>query len=254
MQFPRQDVEGKVAIVVGASRNIGRVLALGLANAGADVVVASRSTGELESVAEEIRGMGRQALVHPMDVTKPQDIQSMADAAVAKFGRIDILVNNAGVAPHKPALDMTEEEWDFVLDTNLKSYFLASQAVGRFMVRQQKGKIINISSTFGLVGFGNMSSYCASKGGVGQLTKVLAIEWGPFNVNVNAIAPTATRTSINTERFKNEEWRKWMLERLPIKKFCQPEDLVGAAVFLASDSSDMVTGITLPVDGGWTAW
>jgi NAD(P)-dependent dehydrogenase (short-subunit alcohol dehydrogenase family) len=254
MQFPHQDVQGKVAIVMGASRNIGRALALGLANAGADVVVASRSTGELESVAEEIRGMGRKALVHPMDATKLKDIQSMADAAVAKFGRIDILVNNAGVAVHKLVLDMTEEEWDFVLDTNLKSYFLASQAVGRFMVKQRKGKIINISSTFGLVGFANRSSYCASKGGVGQLTKVLAIEWGPFNVNVNAIAPTATRTSINAELFKNEEWRKWMLERLPIKKFCEPEDLVGATVFLASDASDMVTGITLPVDGGWTAW
>ncbi|MDP1990714.1 MAG: glucose 1-dehydrogenase [Syntrophales bacterium] len=254
MQFPRRDVEGKVAIVIGASRNIGRVLALGLAEAGADVVVASRSARELEAVAEEIRGMGRQALAHPMDVTRAEEIRSMADAAVAKFGRIDILLNNAGVAPHKPVLDMTEEEWDFVLDTNLKSCFLACRAVGRFMVGQRKGKIINISSTFGLVGFGNMSSYCASKGGVGQLTKALAIEWGPFNVNVNAIAPAATRTSINTERFKNEEWRKWMLDRLPLKKFCQPEDLVGAAVFLASDASDMVTGITLPVDGGWTAW
>lgn len=254
MQFPRQDIKGKVAIVIGASRNIGRALALGLANAGADVVVASRNTGELESVADEIRVMGRKALVHPMDVTRLKDIQAMADAAVAKFGRIDILVNNAGVVVHKPALDMTEEDWDFVLDINLKGYFLASQAVGRFMVRQQKGKIINISSTFGLVGFENRSAYAASKGGVGQLTKVLAIEWGPFNVNVNAIAPTATRTSINEEQFKNEEWQKWMLERLPMKRFGQPEDLVGAAVFLASDASDMVTGITLPVDGGYTAW
>jgi 2-deoxy-D-gluconate 3-dehydrogenase len=254
MQFPRQDVKGKIAVVLGAGRNIGRAIALGLAGAGADVVVASRNSGELEAVAEEIRGLGRQALAKPTDVGKLKEIQALADAAVAKFGRIDILVNSVGVAPHKPALDITEEEWDFVVDTNLKSNFLACQTVGRIMVGQRKGKIINISSTFGLVGFGNMASYCASKGGVQQLTKVLAIEWGPFNVNVNAIAPTATRTSINEARFKDEEWRKWMLERLPIKKFCQPEDIVGAAVFLASDASDMVTGVTLPVDGGWTAW
>jgi 2-deoxy-D-gluconate 3-dehydrogenase len=254
MEFPRQDVKGKVAVVLGASRNIGRALALGLASAGADVVAASRTVKDLESVAAEIRGMGRKALVQPVDVTKAAEIQAMAEKAVAAFGRIDILVNNAGININKPALDMTEEDWDLVVDTNLKSYFLASQAVGRFMVKQKKGKIINISSTFGLVGFEKRSAYAASKGGVGQLTKVLAIEWGPHGVNVNAIAPTATRTSINEELFANEAWQKWMLERLPVKRFCQPVDLVGATVFLASDASDMVTGITLPVDGGWTAW
>ena len=254
MEFPSQDVKGKVALVLGASRNIGRALALGLASAGADVVAASRSVNDLESVAAEIRGIGRKALVQPVDVTKAGEIRAMADQAMAAFGRIDILVNNAGININKAALDMTEEDWDLVVDTNLKSYFLASQAVGRFMVKQRKGKIINISSTFGLVGFEKRSAYAASKGGVGQLTKVLAIEWGPHGVNVNAIAPTATRTSINEELFANEAWQKWMLERLPVKRFCQPVDLVGAAVFLASDASDMVTGITLPVDGGWTAW
>jgi NAD(P)-dependent dehydrogenase (short-subunit alcohol dehydrogenase family) len=253
MEFPRQDVKGKVAIVLGASRNIGRALALGLASAGADVVAASRGVSDLESVAAEIRAMGRKALVQPVDVTKAKDIQAMADGAMATFGRIDILVNNAGINVNKLALDMTEEEWDLVVDTNLKSYFLASQAVGRFMVKQRKGKIINISSTFGLVGFEGRSAYAASKGGVGQLTKVLAIEWGPHGVNVNAIAPTATRTTINEDLFANEAWQKWMLERLPVKRFCRPVDLVGATVFLASDASDMVTGITLPVDGGWTA-
>ena len=254
MEFPSQDVKGKVAIVLGASRNIGRTLALGLAHAGADVVVASRSMSDLESVATEIRAMGRRALVQRVDVTKAKDIQAMADASVAAFGRIDILVNNAGININKLALEMTEEEWDLVLDTNLKSYFLASQAVGRIMVKRGKGKIINISSTFGLVGFEKRSAYSSSKGGVDLLTKVLAIEWGPYHVNVNAIAPTATRTAINEELFANEAWQKWMLDRLPVKRFCQPVDLVGAAVFLASDASDMVTGITLPVDGGYTAW
>ena len=254
MEFPRQDVKGKVAIVLGASRNIGRTLAVGLAHAGADVIAASRSISDLESVAAEIRAMGRKALVQPVDVTKAKDIQRMVDASMATFGRIDILVNNAGININKSALDMTEEDWDLVLDTNLKSYFLASQAVGRHMVQQRKGKIINISSTFGLVGFEKRAAYASSKGGVGQLTKVLAIEWGPYNVNVNAIAPTATRTTINEELFANEAWQKFMLDRLPVKRFCQPVDLVGAVVFLASDASDMVTGITLPVDGGWTAW
>jgi len=254
MEFPSQDVKGKVAIVLGASRNIGRALALGLASAGADVVAASRSVSDLESVAAEIRAMGRKALVQPVDVTKAKDIEAMADGAMATFGWIDILVNNAGININKAALDMTEEDWDLVVDTNLKSYFLASQAVGRFMVKQRNGKINNISSTFGLVGFEKRSAYAASKGGVGQLTKVLAIEWGPHGVNVNAIAPTATRTTINEELFANEAWQKWMLDRLPIKRFCRPVDLVGATVFLASDASDMVTGITLPVDGGWTAW
>jgi NAD(P)-dependent dehydrogenase (short-subunit alcohol dehydrogenase family) len=254
MEFPSRDLKGKVAVVLGASRNIGRVLSLGLANAGADVVVSSRGVGDLETLAQEIRGMGRKALVQPVDVTKSSDILKMADAAIAEFGRVDILVNNAGININKSALEMTEEEWDLVLDTNLKSYFLASQAVGRHMVKQRRGKIINISSTFGLVGFENRAGYASSKGGVGQLTKVLAIEWGPHNVNVNAIAPTATRTTINEELFANEAWQKWMLDRLPLKRFCKPVDLVGATVFLASEASDMVTGITLPVDGGWTAW
>jgi 2-deoxy-D-gluconate 3-dehydrogenase len=254
MEFPSRGLKGKVAVVLGASRNIGRALALGLADAGADVVAASRSVTDLESLAQEIRAMSRKARVQPVDVTKSDEIRKMADDAVAEFGRIDILVNNAGININKPALEMTEEEWDLVLDTNLKSYFLASQAVGRHMVKQRRGKIINISSTFGLVGFENRAAYASSKGGIGQLTKVLAIEWGPHNVNVNAIAPTATRTTINEQLFANEAWQKWMLDRLPLKRFCKPVDLVGATVFLASDASDMVTGITLPVDGGWTAW
>ncbi|MBM4276370.1 MAG: glucose 1-dehydrogenase [Deltaproteobacteria bacterium] len=254
MEFPSFALTEKVAVITGASRGIGRTLALGLANAGADVAICSRSVDELEGLAKEIRAMGREALVQRVDVTKASDIQAMVDASLATFGQIDILVNNAGVNVNKPTLDMTEQEWDLVLDTNLKSYFLASQTAGRHMVPRRKGKIINVSSTFGLVGFEKRSAYASSKGGVGQLTKVLAIEWGPYNVNVNAIAPTATRTTLNEELFVNEAWQKFMLERLPVKRFCQPVDLVGATVFLASDASDMVTGITLPVDGGWTAW
>lgn len=254
MNFSGFDLTGKVGIMLGASRGIGRVTALGLAAAGADMVVASRTVPELESLAGEIRSLGRRALVQKVDAVRSSDIQAMADATLSEFGHVDILVNNAGININKTCLEMTEEEWDLVLATNLKSYFLASKIVGRLLVEQKRGKVINMSSTFGLVGFEKRSAYAASKGGVSQLTKVLAIEWGPFNVNVNAIAPTATRTSINEELFSNEEWRKNMLARLPVKRFCQPADLVGAAVFLASDASDMVTGVTLPVDGGYTAW
>jgi 2-deoxy-D-gluconate 3-dehydrogenase len=218
------------------------------------MVVASRTRSDLESLAEEIRALSRKALVQETDLTKLRDVQAMGDAAISEFGRVDILVNNAGTNINKPLLEMTEEEWDFVLDTNLKSCFLSCQVVGRLMVKAKKGKIINISSTFGLVGFEKRSAYAASKGAICQLTKVLAIEWAPYHVNVNSIAPTATRTAINEALFDNEEWRKNVLARIPLGKFCEPSDLVGAAVFLASDASDMVTGITFPVDGGWTAW
>jgi NAD(P)-dependent dehydrogenase (short-subunit alcohol dehydrogenase family) len=254
MEFPSLDVRGKTAVVAGASRNIGRTLALGLANAGADLVVCGRSVSDLETLAEEIRAMGRRALVQRMDVTHLGDIRAMADAAVREFGRIDILVNNAGININKSALETTEEEWDLALATNLKSYFFCSQIVGRHMVERRKGKIININSTFGLVGFRNRSAYCASKGGISLLTKVLAIEWASYNINVNGIAPTATRTTINEELFASEEWRKEMMARLPMGRFLEPRDLVGAVVYLASEASNMVTGITLPVDGGWTAW
>lgn len=254
MEFPSFDLTGKVAIVTGASRGIGRTLALGLGNAGADVVVASRTIAELESLAEELRAMGRRALIQPADVSKVSDIQKLSDATMSEFGHIDILVNNAGTHVDEAALDVTEEHWDLVIDTNLKGVFFCSQIIGRVMVEQRKGKIINVSSTFGLVGFKNRAAYSSSKGGVTNLTRVLAIEWGPYNVNVNGIAPTATRTSINENLFADPAWRERVLRLIPVGRFCQTQDLVGAVIFLASDASDMVTGVTLPVDGGWTAW
>lgn len=254
MEFPSFDLTGKVAIVTGASRGIGRTLALGLGNAGADVVVASRTIAELESLAEELRAMGLRTLIQPVDVSKVSDIQKLSDATMSEFGHIDILVNNAGTHIDEAALDVTEEHWDLVIDTNLKGVFFCSQIIGRVMVEQRKGKIINVSSTFGLVGFKNRAAYSSSKGGVTNLTRVLAIEWGPYNVNVNGIAPTATRTSINENLFADPAWRERVLRLIPVGRFCQTQDLVGAVVFLASDASDMVTGVTLPVDGGWTAW
>lgn len=254
MQFPKFDLAGKVAVVVGASRGIGRILALGLADAGADLVVCSRTKSELESLAEEIRSMGRKALARPTDITVLTEIEALAKTARDAFGKVDILVNNSGTNVHESALEVTEEHWDRIINTNLKGLFFCCQIIGRTMVEQKRGKIVNIGSTFGLVGNEKRSVYCASKGGVSQLTKVLAIEWAPHNVNVNAIAPTATRTPMNEKLFSDSEWRKEVLRKIPAGRFCRPEDLVGAVVYLSSEASDMVTGITLPVDGGWTAW
>jgi 2-deoxy-D-gluconate 3-dehydrogenase len=254
MDFPSFRLTDRVAVVVGAGRGIGRTLALGLADAGADVVVSSRTLGELESLAAEIRTMGRRALVVTADVTKVSDVQALADATLAEFGRVDILVNNAGMNINEPVLDVTEEHWDRILDTNLKGLFFCCQVFGRVMVEKRKGKIVNVGSTFGLVGYEQRSAYAASKGGVTQLTKVLAIEWAPHNVHVNAIAPTATHTPMNAALFADPKWRAEVLRRIPMGRYCEPEDLVGAVVFLSGDASDLVTGITLPVDGGWTAW
>jgi 2-deoxy-D-gluconate 3-dehydrogenase len=254
MEFPSFDLTGKVAILVGASRGIGHVLAKGLANAGSNMVICSRTVSELEPLATEIRAMGRRCLVQRVDVTKLNDIQNLAESTVAEFGRIDSLVNNAGMNINEPALEVTEEHWDLILNTNLKGLFFCSQIIGRVMVEQQKGKIVNVSSTFGLVGYEKRAAYASSKGGVTQLTKVLAVEWAPYNVNVNAIAPTATHTPMNETLFADPEWRREVLSRIPAGKFCEPVDLVGAVIYLCSNASNMVTGVTLPVDGGWTAW
>ena len=254
MNFPSFSLAGMNAVMVGAGRGIGYTLALGLAQAGADVVVASRTVKELEDLAGKIRDMGRRCVVHPVDVQKLDSIDALQKAAERELGPINILVNNAGGNVNQSALDVTEESWDLILNTNLKGLFFCSQAFGRQMLKQGRGKIINISSTFGLVGFEKRASYASSKGGVTQLTKVLAIEWSKSGVCVNAIAPTAVHTPMNEKLFSNPQWRSDVLSRIPIGRFCEPVDLVGPMVFLASSASDMVTGITLPVDGGWTAW
>jgi len=254
MALANFDLTGRVAILIGAGRGIGRTLALGLAEAGADMVICARTVEELESLAEEIRAMGRRVLVQRVDVTNISDIEALRDATLKEFGKIDILVNNAGMNINEPALEVTEEHWDRILDTNLKGLFFSCQIIGRVMVEQRYGKIINVSSTFGLVGYEKRAAYAASKGGVSQLTKVLAIEWSKYNVNVNAIAPTATETPMNKALFADPVWREEVLRRIPAGRFCTPEDLVGPVVFLASDAARFVHGVTLPVDGGWTAW
>ncbi len=248
-------LDGRVALVTGASSGLGYASALALAEAGADLVVASRSLERLADICRAIEARGRQAFPLAVDVRDLAQVRRMADAAVERFGRIDILVNSAGLNIPQPALEVTEEAWDTIMDTNAKGLFFCCQAVGRYMVAQRYGRIVNIGSTMGLVGMADRAAYCASKGAVSQLTKVLAIEWAPYNVTVNAVAPTFVETPLTRPYFERiPGFREEVLRRIPMGRLGLPEEVAAAVVFLASDAASLITGVTLPVDGGWTAW
>lgn len=254
MNFPDFSLTDQKAVVTGSSMGIGRGIALALAHAGANVVVTSRTAERAEPVAAEIRQMGREALALALEVTSLDSIDAMVEATLERFGRIDILVNNAGINIPEEALEVTEEHWDCVLDINLKGLFFCSQRVGRVMITQGRGKIINVASQMGLVGGKLRAAYCSSKGGVVQLTKVLAIEWSRHGVNVNAVAPTFIRTPLTEPMFEDKEFYQEVLSKIPLGRIGEVEDVVGAVVFLASPAADLITGHTLLVDGGWVAW
>ena len=246
-------LEDKVAIVTGASQGIGRVLALALAQHGAHIALVGLDAKRAEGVKAEIEAMGRTAIIVRTDLLHISQIRAMASQVHAHFGRIDILVNNADWTGTTPALDVTEEEWDRTLDTSLKGLFFTCQSVARYMIPQKRGKIINMGSTFGAVGFGDRSVYAAAKAGVHQLTRVLALEWAPDQINVNAVAPCITQTASRQNLFDRPGYKEWVTSKmLPIGRWNQPEDLVGAVLFLSSYLSDMVVGHVLMVDGGWT--
>ena len=247
------DLSGKVAIVTGAGRGIGYHIALALARYGSDLLICSRTVSELEAVGEEIKKMGRRAVTQQVDVREISDSEDMARYAVETFGRIDILVNNAGINIPQWAVDVTEEAWDNVMDTNLKGLFFCAQAVGKVMIRQKKGKVINVSSQAGSVGLLQRAAYCSSKGGVNQLTRVLAIEWAEYNINVNAIGPTFIETPFTEPMFKKEGFKEYVLGNIPLGRVGKPKDVIGAVIYLASNASDLVTGHTLLIDGNWTA-
>ena len=247
------DLSGKVAIVTGAGRGMGYVMSQALAQYGADLVVCSRSVSELERAKEEIEKLGRKVLIQKMDVSKISEIYAMADAALKAFGHIDILVNNAGINIPQWAVDVTEEAWDAILDTNLKGLFFCAQAVGKVMIQQRRGKIINISSQTGTVAIPQRAAYCSSKGGVNLLTKLLAIEWAQYNINVNAIAPTFIETPFSKPMFENTGFREYVLGNIPLGRIGQPQDVLGGLIYLASEASNLVTGHILLIDGGWTA-
>ncbi|MEO8538234.1 MAG: glucose 1-dehydrogenase [bacterium] len=245
---------GRVAVVTGAGRGLGRSMALALAAAGADIVAASRTRTEIESLRDEVRAMGRRAEAITADTTSPEDCERLASESVRLMGRVDILVNNAGINIRKPVLELEPEEFRRVLSTNLDGYFLCARAFGKHLVGQKSGKVINISSIMGRVALANQAAYASSKGAIEQLTKVLAIEWASANVQVNAIGPTYFETDLTRPLFEDEERHEFITERTPMGRWGQPHELAGAVIFLASAASNYVTGHTLMVDGGWTAW
>ena len=251
--FSDFDLSGKVAIVTGAGRGIGYHIALSLARYGADIVICSRTVFELEKVKEEIEAIGRQVLIRKMDVTNVSEIHAMVDDAVKSFGHIDILVNNAGINIPQNAVDVTEEAWDNIFNINLRGAFFCAQAVGKLMIQQGKGKIVNVSSQAGSVGLPLRVAYCSSKGGMNQMTKVLALEWAPYNINVNAIAPTFIETSFSKPMFEKPGFREYVQGNILLGRVGQPQDVTGAVIYLASEASNLVTGHILLIDGGWTA-
>lgn len=249
------DLTGKVAVVTGGAGGIGRALALGIAECGADVIIASRQLGHLERVAEEIRAKGRKALAVTVDVTQEQSVVDMVTHILEEFPRIDILVNAAGIAIRKPADSFPIDEWQKVMDINARGTFLCCQAVGRVMIKQHSGKIINVSSVRGRYGLpADYAAYCASKGAVDTLTRTLACEWAKYNVLVNAVAPTIVETDLTRPALADPEYAKRMKSRIPIGRWAMPEDIVGPTVFFASKASDFVTGQILYIDGGVTTW
>ncbi|MBA7574296.1 5-keto-D-gluconate 5-reductase [subsurface metagenome] len=249
------DLTGKVALVVGGAGGIGRALVVGLAESGADVIVADRQLDHLEEVADKIRTLGRQWQAVTVDVTQEQSVADMVKRILEVSPRIDILVNVHGVAIRKPADTFPIDEWQQVMDVNARGTFLCCQAVGRVMIKQRSGKIINTSSVRGRYGLpADYAAYCASKGAVDTLTRTLACEWAKHNVLVNAIAPTIVETELTRSALANPEYAKMMKSRIPLGRWAMPEDIVGPTVFLASKASDFITGQIIYIDGGVTTW
>jgi len=244
------DLTGKVAIVTGTSRGLGQYLGRSLARAGADLVITSRDVDTLKPFQTEIESLGRKALPLSLDVREYKSIQAMVSAALTHYGKFDILVNNAGCNVRKPALDVTWDDWNLILNTNLRGTFFVSQAVARHMIPRKYGRIINIGSVTSVAGYAGLGPYGASRGGVKQLTMSLADDWGSHGITVNCLAPGWFKTAQNAVMYENKEWVDYLCDRIPLKRPGQPQDLDGAVVFLASDASGYVTGQTLLVDGG----
>lgn len=247
------DLKDKIAIITGSTKGIGRGIIEGMALAGAKVVVVSRSQEDCDRVAAEIRESGGNALSVAADLTDLNAIKDLVEKSIAHYGRIDILVNNAGTAITKKAELLTEADWDHVLNIDLKAVFFTSQAVGRQMISQKSGKIVNVASIMGLVGDRQILPYCVAKGGVIQMTKALSLEWARHNIQVNALCPGYVITPMNEADFRNEKILDHVIGKIPVRRLGQVPDMVGAAVFLASPAADYMTGQNIVVDGGWTA-
>ncbi len=244
-------LDNKVALITGGASGIGRATALRFAKEGADVCVADINLVGAKTTAQEIEGAGGNSLAVQVDVTKPADIDKMVTATINHFGRIDILTNAAGVFFLASALEVTEADWDKIININLKGLFFTTQRVLRHMLKQGKGKVINLASNLGAVGDPNASVYCTSKGGIVNLTKALALEFAPKKININAIGPAFTETPMTKPFMDDTEAFTPLLKNIPLGRVAQPEEIASAAVYLASDESDFVTGHTLFVDGGY---
>lgn len=248
------DLDGAVALITGAAGGIGLELAKGLARYGAGVVLCDlRAEALPEACAGIAKASGVRAGWRTLDITNTKAIDAVVAGVVEEFGRIDILVNSAGINIPQVAEEVTEEAWDKVMAVNLKGTFFCCQAVGKVMIAQKKGKIVNVSSQAGTVGLIRRSAYCSSKGGVDQVTRVLAVEWAKHNINVNSLAPTFLLTPLTRKMFEEKEFKDYVDANILFPHMATTDDLIGAVVFLSSRASDMVTGSVLYVDGGWTA-
>jgi NAD(P)-dependent dehydrogenase (short-subunit alcohol dehydrogenase family) len=253
-EFPNFSLAGKIALVTGAARGLGRAIALAFAHAGADVALGLRDANTAHDLVREIEALGRKALRLQMDVTSLAQISRAIQDAAGHFGKLDILVNNAGNGVSGLALDVSEQDFDQTLALNLKSTFFASQAAAKIMLRQKSGRIINMSSQAGFAALPTESVYCASKAAVSHLTKCLAVEWGPYNITVNAVAPTFITTPGTEEALADPDFRADVIERIAaLHRIGEPMDVAGAVIFLASPAAALITGHTILIDGGWTA-
>jgi NAD(P)-dependent dehydrogenase (short-subunit alcohol dehydrogenase family) len=255
VDIPPFPLPGKVAIVTGARRGIGKAIALAMAEAGADIAICDRviEDGELNAVAEEVKRLGRRSLALQADITQKADVDGLVQRVVDEFGVIDILVNNAAMNIRVPLLELREDGWDRVINTDLKGYFLCSQAVGRRMVEQKRGNIINIASTAAIKAAPEMGAYCIAKAGVVMLTRVLAVELAQYNIRVNAVAPYMVKTKFSQPLWSDPETLKQLESEIPLGRLAETGDIIGSVLFLASDASSYITGHTIIVDGGSSA-
>ncbi len=246
------NLSGKMAIVTGTSRGLGQYFARALAKAGADLVITSRELSRLTEFKREIESLGRRALAVQLDVLSQDDIEKMVRLTIKEYGKIDILVNNAGLNIRKPTTEVTQQDWDTVLDTNLKGSFFCAQAVAKEMIKRNYGRIINVGSCTCVFGMEGITAYTASRGGVLSMTRSLAVEWGKFGITVNVLAPGWFKTAQNAVLYENKEWVDYITNRIPLNRPGQPNDLDGTVVFLASDACEYITGQIILVDGGFT--
>ena len=252
--FPSFALTNQIALVTGAARGLGRAISLSLAHAGADVALGLRDIHSDAGLADEIRRLGRRAIPLQMDMANLDQVQRAVHDTVAHFGRLDILVNNAGIAPGNAAEDVSVEDYDLTMAVNVKGTFFASQAAGRVMIGQQYGRIVNLSSQAGFVALPTESVYCVTKAAIAHMTKCLAVEWGPHNITVNAVAPTFIKTPGTKECLDDPVFNADVVERIAaLHRIGRPMDVAGAVVFLASPAASLITGQTLMIDGGWTA-